>query len=806
LPLDRSCTLGALRTNIASELEAGRSRDQAVAIAHSTLRTACNETGVTMPSEKDIAGIVREFKRKRGERGSDYLEEALTEARRQLPPSYFAAIHQAARSRAGGRASARARMTSIEKSLVLGADYLTSTELSDAVACAEEIYAAELRRAVPGAASVVLSRLYAEVSKRDFIAKSSPGASDVHVPSLVRSDWRKKKRPDLYEAKKADRMDDPGVMIALRLQPATAEAIAVANGEEASRLHVTLAYLGRFSFVGAEGIAQAAAALRMAAYEQPILRGCLSGVGRFAGSESSDHKDVIYASLNVQGLAEFRECLVRWLGNYGVLVKNNHAFTPHITLAYVEPGAPTPRMTDALRLRDVYFDSVVLAVNDSASAVVPLGGMEALAEAMAAAAAAQARELGYSPAAPVEVLQAYDSAVIVKSIDGAELVTSAHDAVEPGDMCALACDANGETYVIPTAEVVAAPAFVVKSALEESYDKARYQTEVPFVGPANARVVFVADSPSALELARGEPLVGPVGATFNADYLAPLGLARDQVALGFVQPTLRRDDDEGSYKSTAYVNEALTRWPQATVIALGRTAAETLGDRALLWLPHPSVARKNESRYEEQVSRKLRRVRKALDDGFVFAHDGSRSGLPPDGADQDILAGRIGETLAAGPGRAMARIAKAADEEQVVIGVVLDPYEIDTQGEWVPPAVIKKAAHGFLESRVIGREHVKKAGVGTRLVESWIERYPSVADEKQAHALLPHNAYETKIGTDKVHSGAWMAAVKLSDSDWAAYKRGEITGFSIGGFSYKSTVTKATMPKVTFVAGAPTKW
>ena len=151
-----------------------------------------------------------------------------------------------------------------------------------------------------------------------------------------------------------------------------------------------------------------------------------------------------------------------------------------------------------------------------------------------------------------------------------------------------------------------------------------------------------------------------------------------------------------------------------------------------------------------------------------------------------------------GDSRASVKVAKSAGEKQIVYGVVLDPYMVDTQNEWVPPAVIESSAHNYLrQSRVIGREHLRKAGAD--LVESWCVHYPTPQDYKAAMALQPHRAYEMPFGEDTVHSGAWIAGVKLGDAEWQAYKRGEITGFSIGGFSAKTCMERSSMPKVDFV-------
>jgi hypothetical protein len=49
MPLNKACSLEAYQENIATEIKAGRPREQAVAIAHETLRTACEREGKPVP-------------------------------------------------------------------------------------------------------------------------------------------------------------------------------------------------------------------------------------------------------------------------------------------------------------------------------------------------------------------------------------------------------------------------------------------------------------------------------------------------------------------------------------------------------------------------------------------------------------------------------------------------------------------------------------------------------------------------------------------------------------------------------------
>jgi uracil-DNA glycosylase family 4 len=614
----------------------------------------------------------------------------------------------------------------------------------------------------------------------------------------------------LRKVAKADRSGDPGVMVALRLPKATALQVAVSGGEPAESLHVTLAYLGRMSKVGPAGLLAAAEAINSVT-SAPILRGQLSGVGRFAATESSGGKDVLVRLVDVPGLTDIRARLVHALDDRGLEVSRTHDFTPHLTLAYVEPKEASSALKRA-ELQDVYFDAIVLSVND-ADTTFPLGQPDPLEQARLAALAAQAREAGDSsvavPSAPAVVEDLGDDGAAMLSAFGGEntvelVAASAENLdLEPGDVVEVSADLGGDFRIeAGSPSVVPAPVEVILKSAEAAHERRRHTTKVPFAGRADARVVFVSGAPNKLELARGEALVGPDGAAFAERYLAALGLTRDDVAIGFACPVLpvvpAHEIGPAQTKPwEGYVREQLERWPDAVVVAVGKAAADALGDRALLWLPHPFAARSNEARYEQQIDRKVRRIRKAVDDGFAVVQD--RDGSIRAGQLEVVLTGRSGEgSEAAGPGRVVARVAKSAGEKQIVYGVVLDPYEVDTQEEWAPPATIEQTAHGYLRrSRVVGREHLRKATAD--LVESWCVHYPTSQDYQAAMTLQPHRAYEMPFGDDVVHSGAWIAGVKLGDAEWAAYKRGEITGFSIGGFSAKVQVARSSMPKVEFV-------
>ena len=101
---------------------------------------------------------------------------------------------------------------------------------------------------------------------------------------------------------------------------------------------------------------------------------------------------------------------------------------------------------------------------------------------------------------------------------------------------------------------------------------------------------------------------------------------------------------------------------------------------------------------------------------------------------------------------------------------MLEPNAIDAHKDFERAPAIKRAAHRFLSrfgtngGTKLGIQHTIFGKIGLELVESFI---------------APSNM---KLGTQEVSEGSWVMAVKVvSDSVWSRIKRGDITGFSIGG-------------------------
>ncbi len=120
-----------------------------------------------------------------------------------------------------------------------------------------------------------------------------------------------------YAAYAKDRSADPGITIALYPSEDLANDLAVPGGEPPEELHVTLAYLGRVSEVGRANLAKIERAVKLAVMDQRPLSGTIGGRGRFPASESSDGMGVLYAGVDMPGLVELRQEIVRACHNAG---------------------------------------------------------------------------------------------------------------------------------------------------------------------------------------------------------------------------------------------------------------------------------------------------------------------------------------------------------------------------------------------------------------------------------------------------------------------------------------------------------
>jgi hypothetical protein len=109
-------------------------------------------------------------------------------------------------------------------------------------------------------------------------------------------------------------------------------------------------------------------------------------------------------------------------------------------------------------------------------------------------------------------------------------------------------------------------------------------------------------------------------------------------------------------------------------------------------------------------------------------------------------------------------ILKVDEEKRIVTGIVYEPDVLDAHGEFMTADEIEKSAHQFLKDfRNIDKQHDFVASE-TEVVESWITKE------------------DGNLGEQEVKKGTWLLAVHVPDDDtWSEIKKGELTGFSMGG-------------------------
>lgn len=126
--------------------------------------------------------------------------------------------------------------------------------------------------------------------------------------------------------------------------------------------------------------------------------------------------------------------------------------------------------------------------------------------------------------------------------------------------------------------------------------------------------------------------------------------------------------------------------------------------------------------------------------------------------------------------RAIVRKGPAQDEERYVLGVVLEPLkemgQADLQQDTYSAAEVQKACYAFMQDfGNLGLQHQKYINGRVKILENWITRDDSVIDGQS------------------VTKGTWLLGVRVVDDDlWTAVKKGEITGFSVGGTAQRGPV------------------
>ena len=166
-----------------------------------------------------------------------------------------------------------------------------------------------------------------------------------------------------------------GIMIAWFPPKELADKLAQEGGEKPEELHVTLAYLGKQEAFTDDQVELLKDTVEEYCKQFSPLQGMLGGNGRFPATPSSDDKDVLIKMVDVAMLEKFREELIEELADKGIPIVRNHGYTPHMTLAYVDPdytGECTHPDTE-----DIVIDALTVAIGGERH-VYPLNGEEVL--------------------------------------------------------------------------------------------------------------------------------------------------------------------------------------------------------------------------------------------------------------------------------------------------------------------------------------------------------------------------------------------------------------------------------------------
>lgn len=127
-----------------------------------------------------------------------------------------------------------------------------------------------------------------------------------------------------------------GCMVALVPPADVADAIARPGGEAATELHLTLAYMG--DSVDDAALGRLLDVVRALAHGAAPVTGSINGVARFSGTD----KDPVVLTADLPALPALRQRLVDGLTAAGFAPRDDHGFTPHITVAYVAPETLLP--------------------------------------------------------------------------------------------------------------------------------------------------------------------------------------------------------------------------------------------------------------------------------------------------------------------------------------------------------------------------------------------------------------------------------------------------------------------------------
>jgi hypothetical protein len=112
-------------------------------------------------------------------------------------------------------------------------------------------------------------------------------------------------------------------------------------------------------------------------------------------------------------------------------------------------------------------------------------------------------------------------------------------------------------------------------------------------------------------------------------------------------------------------------------------------------------------------------------------------------------------------------ILKKDDEEEeperIVFGVVAEPEEEDTEGDWETEEDIREALYYFMEHDAIFKMNHSGGALDVKLLEAFIA------------------PVDYEIEGQPVKKGSWVQALRVDEDTFEQIEAGELTGFSMAG-------------------------
>lgn len=114
------------------------------------------------------------------------------------------------------------------------------------------------------------------------------------------------------------------------------------------------------------------------------------------------------------------------------------------------------------------------------------------------------------------------------------------------------------------------------------------------------------------------------------------------------------------------------------------------------------------------------------------------------------------------------KIVKIDKKKQIVGGVIYEPQEVDTQGDYTDAVEIEKAMYGFMERYATDTKRIRINHEGKKYFFPILECFQAEQD--------------TMKGGQRVQKGSWWLMIKVTHKRiWDRIEAGELEGFSMGG-------------------------